>query len=610
MTIRLSRLALLLAVLLMALPVTLQAQQATGALFVPVDPATRSVPVSAPHVGAERSRVVTVNGEALAAVSASLSRGQVAHDPGVLLNLFDDVALLAVNQRLEARSAGAGTIWYGTIPSVPLSNVILVLGESGLTGRVMTPERTYYIEPLGDGLHSVTQVDPAAAARMPVVEDGIPVPQAAPQPRATGAGTRSDSGALIDVLVVYTPAAQAMLGSETATRAAIDEMIALTNQSYVNSGVTQRVRLVHAAPVNYVEAPQYYLNDLQRVTLVDTYMDQVHYLRDLYAADLVVLLTGTPPQLSNYCGIAWLNTGYMPAYGFAVVEAYCRATVAMPHELGHTMGSAHDPANAGGPVSWYPFSYGYQDRSTGPGDYADFVTVMAYGRNDQCPEVNPLYNVGVAPICPHVLYWSNPGMTLNGKPLGTINNDNVRSLNLTAYEVANYRQSSDAATELLENRDFEVIAPGFLPSGWALNVNSFKDRLHCLSSKAYSGGCSVRLLGEPGERSMVVQKIIPSPMLLAGDTLRFHGYVRSVETNATSYIDAFVYYLEGTMEKFKIAIPPGNGYYVKYEHPPIVLSKPVISIKFRVRFMSTSGRIFADTLSLTAARTGSPLPPP
>ena len=115
--------------------------------------------------------------------------------------------------------------------------------------------------------------------------------------------TQGDSGAVIDVLVVYTPAAKNAEGGTTNMNDLITLAVAETNASYGNSGVAPRLNLVHAEEIAYTESGSYSL-DLDRLRgTSDGYMDGVHALRDAYRADVVVLLDDDP----QICGVAYLT---------------------------------------------------------------------------------------------------------------------------------------------------------------------------------------------------------------------------------------------------------------------------------------------------------------
>ena len=86
---------------------------------------------------------------------------------------------------------------------------------------------------------------------------------------------------------------------------------------------------------------------------------------------------------------------------------------ALAHELGHTMGSQHDRANATFQGA-YPYSYGY-------GSSGMFGTIMSY-------------------INPRVGKFSNPNISCSGSPCGIADSaDNARSLNNTRATVASFK---------------------------------------------------------------------------------------------------------------------------------------------------------------------------
>ena len=123
-----------------------------------------------------------------------------------------------------------------------------------------------------------------------------------------------------------------------------------SNTGYANSNVTQRLRLVHTAEVEYSEAGFNWTTTLDRLTnTADGFMDEVHSLRDTYGADAVVLIVND----TAFCGQAWLMTTVsngFKTFAFSLVSRICAAgNYSFAHELGHNMGSHHDRANASGP---------------------------------------------------------------------------------------------------------------------------------------------------------------------------------------------------------------------------------------------------------------------
>jgi peptidyl-Asp metalloendopeptidase len=209
----------------------------------------------------------------------------------------------------------------------------------------------------------------------------------------------------------------------------INLMVSETNTSYSNSGVTPRVRRVHAVEVSYAETGNL-STDLSRLrSTTDGYMDNVHSLRNTYKADLVGLIT----ESGSACGVGYLMTTVSTSFatnGFSVTKRSCATgNYSFGHELGHNMGAHHD-AYVTSSSGAYSYSYGYVYL---PGKWR---TVMAY--NNGCSAV------GVS--CTRIAYWSNPDKFYNGVATGVSSTapnaaDNRRTLNNTAYTVANFRAS-------------------------------------------------------------------------------------------------------------------------------------------------------------------------
>jgi peptidyl-Asp metalloendopeptidase len=407
-------------------------------LFADADAASlRAAAVLPEQAGTIRTRIARLDPAAV-----SQLRGGT-----LTLNLFDDAALTATGGvRSDNTTRGTGsTLWLGSVSGVPYSDVILLTDAAGnIDLRVLTRGRNYFVQSLGGGIVRISEIDPSAGrydASYQRTEDTVTVePSEGEQHEAAlnRASIRADDGTVIDVMAVYTPAAATLLGSEAAARLAIEAAVALSNVTYENGGVNFRIRLVHLARVDYTELGD--ASDLTRLrNTSDGHMDIVHKWRDQYAADLVALIPGTSVENRSYCGIANLPTVLpAPNSAFSITEALCINDITFVHELGHNMGKAHDHAN--GSFAVHPYAYGYQDQSEGPGDYGDWVTVMAYSDGGECP---PNYIPGE---CPAIAYWSDNEATYNGKPLGNPGpngEDNVQSLNETALSIANYRISAD-----------------------------------------------------------------------------------------------------------------------------------------------------------------------
>ncbi|MBN1661913.1 MAG: fibronectin type III domain-containing protein [Anaerolineae bacterium] len=377
------------------------------------------------------------------------------------LNLFDDVVLDVARDGLE--STGRGYVWWGHVEGVPLSQVILVVRGGRVTGNVVTPEAFYQVRHAGNGWHLVRQVDQSA---FPPEAGPVPVDLTEPVDQPGMAAEMADDGSTIDVLVAYTPAARDYAGGALAIEDLINLAVAEGNTSYANSAITQRLRLVHAAEVSYTESGNIEL-DLGRLRHTgDSHMDAVHGWRNTYGADEVVLLVADG---GGFCGISYMMdsvSSEFAAWAFAVVQLDCATGYySFVHELGHNMGARHDWYVDGG-VTPYTHAHGYVN----PADR--WRTVMAYDL--ECADAG--YN------CTRLPYWSNPDVWYGGDPMGipegtgigcalgvprpSCDADNRKTLNKTAYTVANFRQSVGAPPSAPTGLSATAISPNSIVLTW------------------------------------------------------------------------------------------------------------------------------------------------
>ncbi len=404
-----------------------------------------------------RSRTVLVNFGVLAAAEPAAEGGG---QPTLVLNLFDDVVVRAVIERVEQTGTGR-TAWVGSVQGVDYSDVILIISakEKKLTGSVAMPGEYYQISPTDDSLHVIQEIDPTA------LPDEAP-PQAPPTPKSgsqAGAASASDAPppqaagdpvapVVFDILVVYTDDARAVQGSQAAIEMLIDARIIETNTAYANSDIVHTMRLVHAEEISYAESTNWG-QMLNHLTFVDGVIDQVHALRDAYAADLVMMVVAEP---TIACGLAWvMDEDFAPhppdpplwdfsPYAFSIVSENCMVPgqYTFSHEPGHNMGAQHDRDNASFQGA-YSYSYGLQVDGA-------FRTIMAY-------------SAGCLPPCPRIPHFSNPDVSYGGEwtgiPIGDLDEaHNAETLNQTgAGAVADFREFPD-------NDDFNnAVVIGGLP---------------------------------------------------------------------------------------------------------------------------------------------------
>ena len=420
--------------------------QGPPALFVQAAP--RAGDARAPRPWAVRSRHAVISPEVWSRPHQAGSAPRA-----ILLNLFDDVAIPAVLDRAE-NSAG-GVTWSGHVPGRARSSVTLAVADGVMAGSVMMPGAVYSIRHAGGGILEVVEVDqsrfpPEAEPRRPRAHRGR-VGRAARRPRLQPAirswirprRLRSTYWCSTRLPPLRRPEA-----GPASKRASISRSAKRTPR-YANSHVAQRVRLVRAQQIDYVEH-DVLSKDLDNLTNSDgsnplstPLGDAAALLREIHGADVVVLVTAPPSPAS--CGIAWVMDPIDSAFegfAFTVVEESCVSpNSTLTHELGHIMGAQHD---------WYV------NNSTTPHTYAHgyvnaagrWRTVMAYDNVCAAQSFN----------CTRLLYWSNPDATYSGAamgipggtrsdcPTGNINNvscdaDDHRTLNETAAVVAAFRSA-------------------------------------------------------------------------------------------------------------------------------------------------------------------------
>lgn len=387
-------------------------------LFAEVFESPGSLGMRALSAAAARRRLITLRQDELARVV-----NVVNTPPGAAarlrLNLFADADFSVSITSSDITRPGAVT-FTGRVEGIPDSLVFLSTEAGVLSAFIQVPGSpavSYEVTPVDAVVHIVRELDQAAFPG-----ELAPIPVVSPRAELPGSVRAEDTAALIDVLVMYTPAARAAAGGTAGMNTLIDNAQAATNTAYANSAVTQRIRIVHRAETAYVETSN--MGDgLAALQATDGAMDEVHALRNAHGADLVALLG----VYSDACGLAFLMNGVSTAfapYAFSVTGWSCAVgNLSFPHELGHNMGLHHDEANAGGGRGAYTYSYGYRD----PGF---FRTVMAY------PCASP------EPGCPRVGRFSTPSLTYNGRATGTASTNNALTLDQTAATVANFRHVS------------------------------------------------------------------------------------------------------------------------------------------------------------------------
>ncbi|HEY0372500.1 MAG TPA: M12 family metallo-peptidase [Thermoanaerobaculia bacterium] len=345
--------------------------------------------------------------------------------PRMTLDLFPDKKF--VIERTDLRSVAGRGNYTGKIEG-DRGWVYLVLNGGKLSGTIITLDMSYDIRPDTVGRLLVSEIDPLAFPRgAPPVESTDTQPRPAPP---------SPTPPVHDLMVVYTAAAEQTWQS-TGVAAAIDTAVMMANDAYANSRMAQRLRLVHTAKVNYTGSGSLD-TDLSRLKKTnDGILDEVHVLRDRYAADLVVLLTTGDP---NWCGKAnfakLASSDADDDSAFAVIRSDCvKVNWTLAHELGHIGGAHHDSRADAAIIVFPPYAQGFLSPDFNgplcvPKGRSEWKTVMAYDNGCNLCRLR----------CPTIPYFSNPNVQYSGRKTGdSIWADNARRLNGTAITLEGFR---------------------------------------------------------------------------------------------------------------------------------------------------------------------------
>jgi hypothetical protein len=406
----------------------------TNALAERPDSQVSTVLRSSPMV--KRSRLVNVDftliGDAAASAFA-LGRDQpAAPRRRLLLNLFDDVSLTVDVEAVKTSNDGRFLTWTGKIQGQPRSQVIISKTDDASFASVSTDSAFYQVKPVAGAAaaHVVQELNRDAFPK-----DGPPRPARDPGPRAD-IGRAADDDGIIDVLVLYSPAAKAAAGGQTAVDLLVQNAEEDANQGYRNSQLSHRVHVVHAQEVDYNESSGFDAALKALADPADGSIDAIHALRDQYGADMVSLLINN----DEYCGLAYLMTDLSRDFSnsaFSVVNVNCAVgNHSFAHEMGHNLGADHDRNN--NCHGLFPYSCGLQHAP-------EFRTIMAY----PCATGN----------CPRVNFWSNPNVAYQGINTGILQGDpnaadNASTLRVTAAIAARWRQSVVPTSPTGQRRTF------------------------------------------------------------------------------------------------------------------------------------------------------------
>ena len=411
------------------------------------------------------------------------------NNQSIHLNLFGDVNLGTTVKNSHPSSPGSyflsGSLEQG-------GHITLFISKEGIVrGEVHSPRGTYTIRTSkgerGSQNVIIRQVD---TSQLPVIDHGAMDVDRLVDSRVRGNDGWSSSGAIhsddwipayaglkalgelsviqndrshgddeeessdqtVDLLVVYTPNAEAHEGGKEEIEATITAEIEKTNKALIHSGLSHRkIRLVALEKVDYTQAENKG-DDLQVLrdkkgaySDPDGLLDEALELRERVGADLVHLFV---EEVKGSCGIAtgydlydkqldenacasdpnpdecFIQTrkrlwGKSDSFSVSAIPEGCTIQNTFTHELGHNFGLFHDRysktkynrLSLTNPVDFplKPYGFGYVNQNFSRSRCAR--TIMAYG--DQCIDEGHISSERMLQ-----LMFSNPDLDLGSEDVG------------------------------------------------------------------------------------------------------------------------------------------------------------------------------------------------
>lgn len=293
--------------------------------------------------------------------------------------------------------------------------IIFVAGDKIVTGHLYTKAGKYWLSRQGNEYQWIRSDVPGNQTFLGSNNDTLRprgIPSSPPQTDSAGS-TDAQGNALVDVLVLYTAAAQARIDADIGLVANANKELFVANSFFEVSLIPVRYRLAGVAKYDGTEEARSFEENLN-VVAGDP---DVAAFRNRVGADVVALIR-TMDGTQDVCGMASAFNDHQrtdpPANvdperdafavigGVSSINGFVCDTSIFAHELGHVLGGGHAvPISLGN----YWKSYAHGIVCGGSNDDTVYTSIM-FGVSS-----NLYYAVGD--------FFSNPALLLNGEFCGS-----------------------------------------------------------------------------------------------------------------------------------------------------------------------------------------------
>ncbi|MEW6509285.1 MAG: reprolysin-like metallopeptidase [Bacteroidota bacterium] len=276
------------------------------------------------------------------------------------------------------------------------------ISQEGMRVSIWYRENFYSIESVEDGIYFVSEVDLNEIAKHECSIGDGGVKNKINKTTQNRSVNSVLSAATIKVFVAYTPA---VAQNYSPISTFIDQCENITNDAFGNSLVSSSIDIVGYQQLIYTESGDDYTDITRFMTKNDSYLDEIHSLRNQYDADVCVLLVNTLNSNGSVPGEEAIGAQRYNAF-FVVKASSAVSYYSFPHELGHLLGCRHDSDTGTEP---YYNAHGYNWHGKLP-----YSPTSRFYKTIMSVEEEAKYK--------RVQYFSNPNVydQLNN-PMGTLN---------------------------------------------------------------------------------------------------------------------------------------------------------------------------------------------